>query len=62
MTHELLVEELPVVRPGPALALLCVAQLMLVLDFSIVNVALPTIQTALGFDKSSLQWVISATR
>jgi len=43
-----------------ALALLCLAQLMLVLDFSIVNVALPSIETALGFSKSGLQWVISA--
>ena len=50
----------PVVRANAALALLCVAQLMLVLDFSIVNVALPSMKTALGFSESSLQWVISA--
>lgn len=43
-----------------ALALLCVAQLMLVLDFSIVNVAMPSIKAALGFSDSGLQWVISA--
>jgi EmrB/QacA subfamily drug resistance transporter len=43
-----------------ALALLCVAQLMLVLDFSIVNVAMPSIKSALGFSESGLQWVISA--
>ncbi len=43
-----------------ALALLCVAQLMLVLDFSIVNVAMPSIKAALGFSESGLQWVISA--
>ena len=47
-------------RANAALALLCVAQLMLVLDFSIVNVALPSIKTALGFSDSSSQWVISA--
>jgi EmrB/QacA subfamily drug resistance transporter len=47
-------------RANAALALLCVAQLMLVLDFSIVNVALPSIKTALGFSNSSSQWVISA--
>ena len=43
-----------------ALALLCVAQLMLILDFSIVNVALPSMQRSLGFSDSGLQWVISA--
>jgi MFS family permease len=50
----------PAVHAGAALALLCVAQLMLVLDFSIVNVALPSIEKELGFSKSGLQWVISA--
>jgi len=43
-----------------ALALLCVAQLMLILDFSIVNVALPSMKRELGFSDSGLQWVISA--
>ena len=43
-----------------ALALLCVAQLMLILDFSIVNVALPSMKRDLGFSESGLQWVISA--
>jgi EmrB/QacA subfamily drug resistance transporter len=47
-------------RANAALALLCVAQLMLVLDFSIVNVALPSIKTVLGFSNSGSQWVISA--
>ena len=48
------------VNPNTALALLCVAQLMLILDFSIVNVALPSMKVALGFTESNLQWVISA--
>ncbi len=43
-----------------ALALLCVAQFMVVLDFSIVNVALSSIQRDLGFSQQNLQWVISA--
>ncbi len=47
-------------RKGLALALLCVAQFMVVLDFSIVNVALPSIQRDLGFSTQNLQWVISA--
>jgi EmrB/QacA subfamily drug resistance transporter len=47
-------------RKGLALLLLCVAQFMVVLDFSIVNVALPSIQRDLGFSTQNLQWVISA--
>lgn len=53
-------------RPGQvqvrkwALALLCVVQLMLVLDFSIVNVALPVIGHRLGLSPAGLQWVASA--
>lgn len=42
------------------LALLCAAQFMVVLDFSIVNVALPSMQRDLGFSQQNLQWVISA--
>jgi EmrB/QacA subfamily drug resistance transporter len=43
-----------------ALVLLCVAQFMVVLDASIVNVALPTIGTALEFTESNLPWVVNA--
>jgi EmrB/QacA subfamily drug resistance transporter len=43
-----------------SLVLLCTAQFMLVLDFSIVNVALPSIQQSLGFSPQHLQWVVSA--
>jgi EmrB/QacA subfamily drug resistance transporter len=43
-----------------ALVLICVAQFMVVLDVSIVNVALPSIKEALDFSESDLQWVISA--
>ncbi|CAO5192384.1 Cephamycin export protein CmcT [Frankia sp. AiPs1] len=45
---------------GLILAVCCAAQFMVVLDVSIVNVALPTIRSSLGFDASSLQWVINA--
>ncbi|UQA94090.1 MFS transporter [Streptomyces halobius] len=38
--------------------LACAAQFMVVLDVSVVNVALPSIQSALGFDATSLQWVV----
>jgi EmrB/QacA subfamily drug resistance transporter len=42
------------------LVLLCVAEFMIAVDFSIVNVALPSIRSALGFGQDGLQWVISA--
>ena len=47
-------------RKWLALALLCVVQFMVVLDIAIVNVALPSIQSDLGFSQDNLQWVISA--
>ena len=43
-----------------ALALLCVAQFVVVLDASIVNVALPTIGEALDFSEGNLPWVVNA--
>jgi len=47
-------------RRWAALAVLAVAQFMVVLDASIVNVALPSIQRALGFSESGLPWVVNA--
>jgi EmrB/QacA subfamily drug resistance transporter len=47
-------------RRWQALALVCVAFFMTVLDVSIVNVALPSIGDALDFSRDSLQWVITA--
>ncbi|MFI5936303.1 MFS transporter [Actinoplanes sp. NPDC051494] len=47
-------------NPWPTLAVVAVAQFMVVLDVTIVNVALPDIQQDLGFSASALQWVISA--
>jgi EmrB/QacA subfamily drug resistance transporter len=43
-----------------ALALLCMAQFVVVLDASIVNVALPTIGEALSFSQDNLSWVVNA--
>jgi len=43
-----------------ALAVIVVAQFMVVLDVAIVNVALPSIKTDLNFSEQSLQWVITA--
>src|SRR5260370_347337 len=47
-------------RLGLALLVLAAAQLMVVLDATIVNVALPHIQRALGFSGSGLAWVVNA--
>jgi EmrB/QacA subfamily drug resistance transporter len=54
------VREMTARRRWYALALICVAQFMVVLDVSIVNVALPSIKKALDFSETNLQWVISA--
>ncbi|MDQ5955249.1 MAG: hypothetical protein QG621_252 [Patescibacteria group bacterium] len=43
-----------------ALFVLCLGTLMIVLDTTIVNVALPSIRTDLGFSESSLAWVVNA--
>src|SRR5438093_2211793 len=58
----------PSTRPSPiagdsrwlALVVLCAGMLMIVLDATIVNVALPSIQSDLGFSQSSLAWVVNA--
>jgi MFS family permease len=48
------------VPDGVVLALACVAQFMVVLDVSIVNVALPSVGRDLHYSASGLQWVVSA--
>ena len=58
----------PTPIPGPngdprrwaTLIIVCFAQLMIVLDVTIVNVALPAIQDDLGFSQASLSWVVNA--
>jgi MFS family permease len=42
-----------------ALVVLCAGMLMIILDQTIVNVALPSIQAELGFSQSSLAWVVN---
>src|SRR6201985_59907 len=42
------------------LAVVCLAQFMIILDISIVNVALPSIRDGLHFSTTGLQWVVSA--
>src|SRR5271154_7616821 len=60
--------QMPSTAPSPvddrrrwlALAVVCLAQLMIVLDTTIVNVALPSIQRDLHFSQGNLTWVIDA--
>jgi EmrB/QacA subfamily drug resistance transporter len=47
-------------RPGPALAVIAASQLMVVLDATIVNIALPHVQNALHFSYTNLTWVLNA--
>ena len=50
----------PRVNPNVVLAVVAVAQFMIVLDATIVNVALPTIERDLGFSQQNLLWVLNA--
>ena len=43
-----------------ALMILCVGDLMIVVDTTVVNVALPSIRSSLGFSQTSLAWVVNA--
>jgi EmrB/QacA subfamily drug resistance transporter len=47
-------------RRWATLTVVCFAQLMIVLDVTIVNVALPAIQADLGFSQANLSWVVNA--
>ena len=47
-------------NPWPTFVLLCTTFFMIVLDFSIVSIAMPAIQRTLHFDPGDLQWLISA--
>jgi EmrB/QacA subfamily drug resistance transporter len=46
-------------RLGAVLALVCACQFMVILDVSIVNVALPSVQRDLGFTPTGLAWVVN---
>src|ERR1700677_2417915 len=50
----------PSTRSRWLLVVCCVAQFMVILDLSIVNVALPSIQSSLNFSSATLQWVVDA--
>lgn len=50
----------PYARRWTALAILCIAQFMVIMDTSIIGVALPAIQADLGYSDSDLQWIFNA--
>ncbi|MDJ1131252.1 MFS transporter [Streptomyces iconiensis] len=58
MAHDVAVRR-AVPSQGTRLVLACTAQLMVVLDVSVVNVALPSMEAALGLGESGTQWVVS---
>ncbi|EWT00467.1 MFS transporter [Intrasporangium oryzae NRRL B-24470] len=58
-TGEFTSHDAPPKRLGLALVIICAAQLMIVLDGTIVNIALPHLQVDLGFSQANLQWVIT---
>ena len=49
----------PAAKPAVALAIMLGAQLMIILDATVVNIALPHIQAGLGFSSTSLSWVLN---
>jgi EmrB/QacA subfamily drug resistance transporter len=49
----------PAGKPAVALAIMLGAQLMIILDATVVNIALPHIQAGLGFSSTSLSWVVN---
>src|SRR4051794_27613906 len=50
----------PLTNRWLTLVVVCLAQFMVVLDATIVNVALPSIKTDLNFSDASLQWVVNS--
>ena len=55
-------QQRPAAKPHltATLLLACLAQFMVILDVSVVNVALPSIRTGLRFSEANLQWVVNA--
>ena len=50
----------PYAKRWAALAVICTAQFMVIMDTSIIGVALPAIQKDLGYSSSGLQWIFNA--
>jgi EmrB/QacA subfamily drug resistance transporter len=58
--NETLKNVVPYKKRWAALAVVCAAQFMVIMDTSIIGVALPAIQRDLGYSSSSLQWIFNA--
>lgn len=54
------IKPVPYSKRWSALFLLCMAQFMVIMDTSIIGVALPAIKTDLGYSQSGLQWIFNA--
>jgi MFS family permease len=50
----------PYAKRWAALSLLCMAQFIVIMDTSIIGVALPAIKTDLGYSQTGLQWIFNA--
>lgn len=55
-----IIEVLPYAKRWAALSLLCMAQFIVIMDTSIIGVALPAIKTDLGYSQTGLQWIFNA--
>lgn len=59
-TTQPIVKAVPYVKRWAALSLLCMAQFIVIMDTSIIGVALPAIKTDLGYSQTGLQWIFNA--
>ncbi|MDR6782358.1 EmrB/QacA subfamily drug resistance transporter [Pedobacter africanus] len=59
-TTQQIVQALPYAKRWAALSLLCMAQFIVIMDTSIIGVALPAIKTDLGYSQTGLQWIFNA--
>jgi EmrB/QacA subfamily drug resistance transporter len=59
-TRQSAVKAVPYSKRWSALFLLCTAQFMVIMDTSIIGVALPAIKTDLGYSQTDLQWIFNA--
>ncbi|RAJ37381.1 MFS transporter [Pedobacter cryoconitis] len=59
-TTQPIVKAVPYAKRWAALSLLCMAQFIVIMDTSIIGVALPAIKTDLGYSQTGLQWIFNA--
>jgi EmrB/QacA subfamily drug resistance transporter len=59
-TTQPIIKAVPYAKRWAALSLLCMAQFIVIMDTSIIGVALPAIKTDLGYSQTGLQWIFNA--